>query len=100
MIGVLSGKGMENLLSLEARRHLDRFCRQYLQVQLDLDYPDEEYLRNDVFQWSIYSRLFAEHAVEHAPPPRYQFRVLKELTKRIESSIVDWEEGVCCFPNP
>lgn len=85
---------MESQLSACATRQLDRFCRQYLQLQLELNYPDEVHLRNDAFQQCIYSRLFHEHALLHAPPQRYQYRVLKELTKRIEQSIEDWEEEV------
>jgi hypothetical protein len=87
--------GMESQILLKAQRQLDRFCRQYLQVQLNLDYPDEEHLRNAAVQQAIYSRLFADHAIAHVPPPRYQLRVLKELVNRIEQSIQDWEEEVC-----
>jgi len=82
---------MENQLSLDAIRQLNCFCRQYLQVELELNYPDEEHLR---LQQSIYNNLFAKDAVVYAPPPRYQLRVLKELTRRIENSIQDWEEDV------
>jgi hypothetical protein len=88
-------RGMESQLSLDARRQLDRFCGQYLQLQLDPDYPDAENLRNDAFQQSLYARLFDENVIKHAPPQRYQLRILKELTKRIEQSIQDWEEEVC-----
>merc|ERR1712093_61479 len=83
--------GMESQISVDARHQLDRFCRQYLQVTLGLDYPTEEHLRNDAFQQSIYSRLFSDD-VQYTPPPRYQLRVLKELMKRIEASIQDWDE--------
>ena len=88
---------MERQLSSGARQQLDRFCRQYLQVQLDIDYPSEEHLRNDIFQQTLYTRLFAENAVEHKPPQRFQFRVLKQLTRRIEQSIQDWNEEVGNF---
>lgn len=83
---------MDRQLSASARQQLDRFCRQYLQLQLHLDYPDEQYLRNDAFQQCLYARLFQENAISHAPPQRYQLRVLKELTKRIEQRFQDWEE--------
>ncbi len=86
---------MESQLSASARHQLDRFVRQYLQLQLDLDYPDEEHLRNDVFQQSLHSQLFSENGIKDAPPARYQLRVLKELTRRIQQSIQDWEEEVC-----
>lgn len=88
---------MESQLSASARQQLDRFCRQYLQLQLELDYPDDIHLRNDAFQQSLYARLFVENTISHAPPQRYQLRVLKELTKRIERSIQDWEEEVGRF---
>jgi hypothetical protein len=88
---------MESQLSSRARQQLDRFVRQYLQLQLDLDYPDEEYLQNDAFQQSIHSRLFLENEIKNPPPARYRFRVLKELTRRIEQSIQDWEEQVWGF---
>lgn len=84
---------MESRLSASARRQLDRFCRQYFQVQLDLSYPGEEQLRNDVFQQALYSRLFHKHT-QLSPPERYQLRVLKKLTELIEKSIQDWEEEV------
>jgi protein-lysine N-methyltransferase EEF2KMT len=86
---------MEQKLSAGGRAQLNRFCRQYLQLQLELDYPDEEYLRKDAFQEAIYATLFDESAIVYPPPKRYQLRVLKELTKRIEQSIQDWEEEVC-----
>lgn len=86
---------MENQLTDSARQQLDLFCRQYLQLQLQLDYPDEVYLRNDYFQQSLYARLFKEDAIPHMPPPIYQMRALKELNKRIERGIQDWDEEVC-----
>lgn len=88
---------MESSLCTNAGQQLDRFCRQYLQVQLHLDYPSEEYLRQYDFQQVIYSRLFADNAVRHLPPARHQLRVLKELVKRIENAIQDWEEEVGKF---
>lgn len=88
---------MECDLSVGAKAQLDLFCRQYLQLHLNLDYPDAEHLRNDTFQRCLTSRLFEEHALKHAPPQRYQLRALKGLTKRIEESIQDWEEEVCRF---
>ncbi|TGO42276.1 hypothetical protein BHYA_0010g00360 [Botrytis hyacinthi] len=78
--------------TLSKGHQLDRFCRQYLQLLQNLEYPDEEYLRDDAFQEAIYSRLFEENVLEYPPPQRYQLKTLKELTKRIENSIHDWEE--------
>ena len=80
-----------------ARQQLERFSRQYLQLQLNLDYPDDEHLRNVDFQRSLHSRLFSEDGIKMAPPARYQLRVLKALISRIEQSIQDWEEDVCYF---
>jgi hypothetical protein len=85
---------MESQLSPDARQQLHRFCRQYLQVQLELDYPGGQYLRNDIFQQSLYTKLFKPDAIRHSPPARHQLRVLKELTRRIEESIQDPEEEV------
>ncbi len=85
---------MESSFSTAERHQLDRFCRQYLQAQLELDYPSKEYLRQHNFQQAIYRNLFHEDVVKHAPPVRYQFRVLKELIGRIEESVRDWEEEV------
>jgi len=85
---------MESQLSASARQQLDRFSRQYLQLQLGLDYPDEQYLRNDAFQQALHARLFEENAIKHTPPPRYQLRVLKELTRRIEQLQDGEEEGI------
>lgn len=61
---------------------------------MELDYPDEGNLRNDLFQQCLYKIVFKENVLKHKPPLRYQLRVLKELTRRIESSIHDWEEEV------
>jgi hypothetical protein len=80
--------------SSETKRALDRFCHQYSQLQLKLDYPQGNYLRNTAFQEAIYSRLFQEESIQHPPPRSYQFCVLKELVKRIEESIQDWDEEV------
>ncbi|KAI1808804.1 putative methyltransferase-domain-containing protein [Daldinia bambusicola] len=70
---------------------IDRFCRQYLQLERDLEYPPTETLRELDVQDTIYRRIFADDALAYAPPPRYQLRVLKELTSRIEASIEDWD---------
>jgi hypothetical protein len=85
---------MAKELAQQAQDQLDRFCRQYLQLLRVLDYPDDEYLRDGEFQELLYKRLFEENALHYPPPQRYQFRVLKELTKRIENSIQDWDEEV------
>jgi protein-lysine N-methyltransferase EEF2KMT len=82
-------------LSLPCQRQLNLFRRQYLQLQVAIRYPDPQCLRQEIFQQSIQEELFSEDAVEHQPPQRYQIRVLKELLKKIEASITDWEEEVC-----
>ncbi|XDG03823.1 hypothetical protein ABKA04_003438 [Annulohypoxylon sp. FPYF3050] len=70
---------------------IDRFCRQYLQLERDLDYPSSTLLREADVQDTLYNRIFADGALDYSPPPRYQLRVLKELTSRIEASIEDWD---------
>ncbi|KAG0652946.1 Elongation factor methyltransferase 3 [Hyphodiscus hymeniophilus] len=89
---------MESQITATARQQINRFCRQYLQLLLDPDYPDDVHLRTDAVQQFLYTRLFQENAISHPPPPRYQLRVLKELVKRIEESIQDWDEEVGDFP--
>lgn len=81
-------------MSSSNTNQVDRFCRQYLQLQPELDYPEPALLQTSQVQDEIYERLFAEGAVRYGPPPRFQLRVLKELMSRIEASIDDWEEYV------
>ncbi|KAF4980463.1 hypothetical protein FZEAL_3536 [Fusarium zealandicum] len=71
---------------------VDRFCHQYLQLEPDLDYPEASLLKTSLVQDTLYERLFSDEAIQYGPPPRYQLRVLKQLTSRIEASIDDWEE--------
>jgi hypothetical protein len=85
---------MNNQLSLSAQRQLDRFCRQYFQLELDLDFPDDGCLRNHAFQQALDALLFNPSS-GHEPPKRYQLRVLKLLISKIEQSIQDWDEEVC-----
>ena len=85
---------MENQLTVDARRQLNRFCRQYLQLHLDIDFPSEELLRDWNFQECIYNTLYEEKSIKYAPPERYQLRILKQLILRIEESIQDVEEDV------
>jgi protein-lysine N-methyltransferase EEF2KMT len=77
---------------------ITRFCRQYLQLERDLDFPSSDLLREEHVQDALYRRLFADGATTHPPPPRYQLRVLKELVSRIEHSIEDWEQHVSPCP--
>lgn len=76
------------------KHHVDRFCRQYLQLEPSLDFPPAEYLKLDTVQELIYERLFADDALLYAPPDRYRLRTLKQLIARIEASIDDWDEHV------
>ena len=71
-----------------------RFCRQYLQVEPDLDFPDADCLCLDHVQEFICRRAFIGDAADFGPPERYRLRVLKELVSRIESSIEDWDKYV------
>ncbi|KAK7906516.1 Protein-lysine N-methyltransferase EFM3 [Apiospora marii] len=71
---------------------VNRFCSQYLQLERDLDFPSGQVLREAHVQDALHRRLFADDALAHPPPARYQLRVLKELVSRIETSIEDWDE--------
>jgi hypothetical protein len=82
------------MMPLMWRGELDLFKRQYLQLQISLKYPSKECLKHEEFQQMLYSEIFSEDAIKWYPPQRYQLRVLKELVKRIEVSITDWEEEV------
>lgn len=75
-------------------RAVDRFCRQYLQLEPQLDFPQDAHLRLAEVQEAIYTRLFATGSIEYEPPARYMVKTLKTLVSRIESSIDDWEEHV------
>ncbi|KAI1140025.1 FAM86A protein [Hypoxylon sp. FL0543] len=70
---------------------IDRFCRQYLQLERDLDYPSPALLREAEVQDALYNTIFADGALAYPPPQRYQLRVLKQLMSRIEASIEDWD---------
>lgn len=85
---------MESQLSRSARCQLDRFARQYFQLESDLDFPEESCLRNHAFQQALEANLF-KVAPDRAPPQRYQLRVLKILVEKIEQSVQDWDEQVC-----
>ncbi|KAI1003329.1 hypothetical protein K3495_g4876 [Podosphaera aphanis] len=73
-------------------QQFDRFCRQFLQLYSKIEYPDGRYLRDANFQQALYERLFSERARRYQIPVAYQLRVLKELVRRIEGSIVDWDK--------
>lgn len=73
---------------------LNHFRRQYLQLQVTIEYPERHYLKHEDFQNELYSQIFSQEALKYHPPQRYQLRVLKELMKRVEDSITDWEEEV------
>ena len=77
------------------RKHMQiaRFCRQYHQLEPVVDFPDGEYLCDASVQETLYEQLFSED-IKNPAPPRYQLRVLKELVKRIEESIEDWDQYV------
>lgn len=70
---------------------IDRFCRQYLQLERDLDYPPANLLREAHVQDTLYEQIFAKGALTYPPPKRYQLRILKELISKIEASIEDWD---------
>ena len=82
------------------QRAVDRFCRQYLQLEQQLDFPQDAHLRLAEVQEAIYARLFAADSIPYKPPVRYMVRTLKALVSQIESSIEDWDEHVSFLPRP
>ncbi|KHN94862.1 uncharacterized protein MAM_07281 [Metarhizium album ARSEF 1941] len=72
-------------------QEVDRFCYQYLQLESNLDWPRDEFLRLDEVQDAIYKRIFKAEASNVGPPDRYRIKILKELVFRIESAIDDWD---------
>ncbi|KAI9728324.1 MAG: hypothetical protein M1834_007728 [Cirrosporium novae-zelandiae] len=73
---------------------VSRFKDQYLQL-FDPDlliFPPPELLKKENIQNSLYSEIFKEGSLIYEPPPRYKFRVLKDLMTRIENAITDPEE--------
>lgn len=81
-------------MALPWMAEVDRFCCQYFQLVPRPDFPSRSNVRLSQVHDAIYEILFAEGAVQRAPPPRYQLRILKELVSRVESSIEDWDEHV------
>lgn len=73
---------------------ISRFCRQYLQLEAHLTFPDGLLLREDHVQELLFEQLFAPGAVSYPPPPRYKLKVLKDLVARVEEAIEDWDEHV------
>lgn len=73
---------------------LARFCHQYLQLERTLDYPSPDLLRESSVQEALYEGLFSDGALPFPPPHRHRLRVLKELLRRVEESIDDWDEHV------
>lgn len=72
---------------------MNRFCHQYLQLEAEPSLPPPELLKLSDAQEAIYEGAFAD-SVLHAPPQRYQQRMLKTLVAAVEQSIDDWEEYV------
>ena len=73
---------------------LARFCHQYLQLEKTLDWPPPDLLRESWAQEALYDSLFADGAVPFPPPHRHRLRTLKELVRRVEDSIEDWDQHV------
>ena len=73
---------------------LDRFWRQYVQLEASPDFPRGEVLRQDDVQNELVARFASRDAFEYPPPVRYRARILKTLLSSIESSITDWDEHV------
>lgn len=74
---------------------VDRFCYQYRQLEAEPSLPPAEFLKLSDAQEAIYENTFAD-SVPHAPPRRYQQRVLKALIAAIHESIDDWQQYVSC----
>ncbi|KAF2100611.1 S-adenosyl-L-methionine-dependent methyltransferase [Rhizodiscina lignyota] len=73
---------------------IPRFKNQYIQqvnVQ-ELDWPRPELLRLDRVQQELWKTIFSPDALQYPPPERYEARVLKELVKKIEGSLVAPDE--------
>jgi protein-lysine N-methyltransferase EEF2KMT len=86
-----------NLSAAGLQNQVKRFCSQYLQLERNLDYPDSHLLRQSEVQRTIYRKLFVSNGTSYPAPERYQLRVLKELVRRIEASIENWEIHVSVF---
>ncbi|KHJ34649.1 putative fam86a protein [Erysiphe necator] len=80
--------------AINFQQQYGRFYRQVLQLYPKIDYPENEYLSDASNQQTIYQTLFAEKALKHELPVKYQFRVLKKLLERIEKSIEDSDKEV------
>lgn len=76
-----------------ATESVDRFCRQCLQLEPfpDLDFPPGPVLREHEAQETLHHVLCDGG---RPLPARYRLRVLKELVKRIEEAVEDWDEHV------
>jgi hypothetical protein len=79
---------------LDELRLLSRFCRQVLQVNLHLDFPPPEVLRQDRAQEFILEQAFSQERIPCLPPAAYRLKTLQKLISRIEHSITDWDLNV------
>lgn len=89
-------------LQADELRDLQVLCRQYLQLvdANSLKWPESTLLKKpDVQEW-LFEHMFDQDSIQYLPPARYQARVLKNLTSRIEAAIEDPEEDVCHFLSP
>ncbi|KAK8212411.1 putative methyltransferase-domain-containing protein [Phyllosticta capitalensis] len=81
-------------LQADELRDLQVLCRQYLQLvdANSLKWPESTLLKKpDVQEW-LFEHMFDQDSIQYLPPARYQARVLKNLTSRIEAAIEDPEE--------
>lgn len=86
--------------TMNAKEQVELLRRQYLQLfdPNRLSLPSDTALRLPEVQAQIHATMFAE--TDHAPPDRYQFRVLKRLIDHLQQVILDPEEDVwlsLCF---
>ncbi|EFX01005.1 hypothetical protein CMQ_5947 [Grosmannia clavigera kw1407] len=79
-------------ISEAAQNQVRRFCRQYLQLEQQLTYPDAQYLKEDSVQEIIYQSLWGPEARHNCGSPRYQLKTLKKLVGNVEAGIEDWDK--------
>jgi hypothetical protein len=77
----------------EARKLVAQYFQLVDPPQLDI--PPGNVLLRPIVQKALYERMFDE-SLTPLPPAAYRTRVLKLIIARIEESIANPEEDVCC----
>ncbi|KAJ4422752.1 hypothetical protein N0V82_002531 [Gnomoniopsis sp. IMI 355080] len=83
--------GFSEALSEIEKSTIDRFCDQCLQLEPLPDYPDGGLLKRADVQNEIFERICANRREPLPGNARLQLRILKELVRRIQTSISDEE---------